>query len=256
MEINLKNKILIIDYIKLYKSRDLIDIECHSCKKTTKKIKSKVQAAIKNNTQIFCNKKCAGEARRTKKLFYCKNCNKDVIRNKSEVKGNVFCSSSCSASYNNKIRIRKNIEIYEQTLICSCGKTKKTYSQCCRLCYNKKVDFNTIELFLNKTFGEFKKESYNQSHVYYSQIRGKNKKYLNKVYGDKLNKECAYCKYDTYVELCHIIPISNFSDESKMSEINSLNNLVYLCPNHHKELDLGLMTEKDIYFLTKSSILK
>jgi len=48
---------------------------------------------------------------------------------------------------------------------------------------------------------------------------------------------CRICGYSTYVEVCHIKAIADFLSAQTISEINSLNNLVYLCPNHHYELD-------------------
>lgn len=53
----------------------------------------------------------------------------------------------------------------------------------------------------------------------------------------KVKKECKVCGYSNYVEVCHIKSIADFDGLSLISEINSLFNLVYLCPNHHWELD-------------------
>lgn len=47
--------------------------------------------------------------------------------------------------------------------------------------------------------------------------------------------------YTNYCEVCHIKPVNGFSDESLVSEINDINNLVALCPNHHWEFDHGLL---------------
>jgi hypothetical protein len=57
-------------------------------------------------------------------------------------------------------------------------------------------------------------------------------------------KECKVCGYSTYVEVCHIKAIADFSKETLIKEINSLSNLIYLCPNHHIELDKGLLNLK------------
>ena len=55
-------------------------------------------------------------------------------------------------------------------------------------------------------------------------------------------QQCAICGYDRHVEVCHIKSIADFSDNALLSEINSKANLVYLCPNHHWELDNGFLT--------------
>ena len=52
---------------------------------------------------------------------------------------------------------------------------------------------------------------------------------------EKLNveKKCFLCDYKKYIEIAHIKSVSSFSDDSLILDINSINNLIYLCPNHH-----------------------
>lgn len=52
---------------------------------------------------------------------------------------------------------------------------------------------------------------------------------------------CEICGYTTYTEVCHIKPVSEFEDATLVSQVNSPDNLAILCPNHHKELDLGIL---------------
>lgn len=52
-------------------------------------------------------------------------------------------------------------------------------------------------------------------------------------------KVCKACGYNKYVELCHIKGIATFNKNTKLSVVNHLDNLVYLCPTHHWELDNG-----------------
>lgn len=54
-------------------------------------------------------------------------------------------------------------------------------------------------------------------------------------------KVCSMCDFDIVVEVCHIKPIKDFPETALMSEVNSLDNLVYLCPNHHAMYDKGLI---------------
>ncbi len=51
------------------------------------------------------------------------------------------------------------------------------------------------------------------------------------------NSKCHICDYDNHIEVCHIKSVSSFDDEDTMGEINNINNLVGLCPNHHWEFD-------------------
>jgi ribosomal protein L19E len=54
---------------------------------------------------------------------------------------------------------------------------------------------------------------------------------------NNIEKECKECKSTFHSEACHIKPIISFNDNALLSEINSLDNLAYLCPNHHAVLD-------------------
>lgn len=45
--------------------------------------------------------------------------------------------------------------------------------------------------------------------------------------------KCEHCGWDKFFEACHIKPISSFDKSSKLSEVNSLDNLLSLCPNCH-----------------------
>ena len=67
-------------------------------------------------------------------------------------------------------------------------------------------------------------------------------KNARKVYqnSDKEIK-CFVCGYDKHVEIAHIKAVSDFSGESLISEINNIDNLIALCPNHHWEYDHGLL---------------
>lgn len=53
--------------------------------------------------------------------------------------------------------------------------------------------------------------------------------------------------YDKHIEIAHIKAVSDFSDDSLISEINDKNNLVALCPNHHWEFDNGFLKKEDIF---------
>jgi len=54
-------------------------------------------------------------------------------------------------------------------------------------------------------------------------------------------KRCDICAFKVVVEVCHLKAIKEFPQTALMSEVNSLTNLVYLCPNHHAMLDKGLL---------------
>lgn len=59
---------------------------------------------------------------------------------------------------------------------------------------------------------------------------------------NKMIKKCLICGYETHVDLCHKKLIASFSKNSKISVVNSKENLIYLCKNHHWELDNKIIT--------------
>lgn len=54
-------------------------------------------------------------------------------------------------------------------------------------------------------------------------------------------RSCARCGYDKHVECCHLMPVAEFPPETLLGVINAQDNLVWLCPNHHWEMDHGIV---------------
>lgn len=127
-----------------------------------------------------------------------------------------YCCKKCS----NQCKNRKKKKTF-----CECGNEITSRKKYCSKCLENK----SIE---NKTLGEFT----SLGSARYSQIREHARK-VAKVIEDK----CLICGYDKHVEIAHIKAISKFESNSLVKEINDLNNLVKLCPNHHWELDRGLL---------------
>jgi len=142
-----------------------------------------------------------------------------------------FCNHSCAASYNNT-SIKK---CDRSSWVCPlCGNKKYPTSKLCRKCrieeiYNKNMD-KPIKYFIigDRLHPRFK-------HNY---IRIWSKKLMK--YWD-IEKKCAICGYDKHVEVCHKKSIYKFDINTKMGIVNSKENLIYLCPNHHWELDNSII---------------
>lgn len=152
----------------------------------------------------------------------CINCNKITLNPK-------FCSRSCSAKVTNKENPKRKI-----TKCCSkCNnKVKSSRHTMCEIHNNEW----TSRFKQNLTIGEYReKESIKGKHAswLHSHIRNFARSWLH--YLKKL--PCAKCGYDKHVELAHIKAISEFSDDVKLSEINSESNVIQLCPNCHWEFD-------------------
>ena len=93
------------------KSREPIPLECLQCGDTHYRPKNTILRILNGslkgtNKGCYCSKKCIHKHKKNSKSYSCKKCGKRIERTPSQIDGeNVFCSSSCSATYFNKDRI-------------------------------------------------------------------------------------------------------------------------------------------------------
>ena len=153
----------------------------------------------------------------------CKNCNQEVKK-----KRNKFCNRSCAVSFNNRQRIYK----FKWNNCEKCGKEleRKSHNDRRKLCDN------------------CNDQIINWSKVLYKDVRGSRKYQKNsrirelarKIFmRSNIPKKCKSCGYSKHIEVCHIKGISEHNDNTPISEINKLSNLIGLCRNCHWELDYG-----------------
>ena len=162
-------------------------------------------------------------------MTICKQCGKETTNPK-------FCNRSCSAEWTNThYTKRKKRRVFCE--VCGVEITdlgKHSYSR--RFCdkhHPQNRDWDAI------TIGEIRNRYGYQKH---SRIRSQ----AQTVYKQSGKpKVCNVCGYSTHVEICHIQPIESFSDDTPISVVNCIGNLVALCRNHHWELDHNLMTQDD-----------
>ena len=149
-------------------------------------------------------------------MSYCKSCNK-------ETSNPSFCSRSCAAKYNNSTKPKRKKKGY----ICSsCGVQHFERRVKCSSCREEDKQ---------RTVGDVVYTKHHKSSAY-SLIRTQ-----ARAVTKHLLQECANCGYDKHVETCHIKPISSYTLDTPLSIVNSLSNLVLLCPNCHWEFDSGLL---------------
>ena len=130
----------------------------------------------------------------------------------SEVRKKKFCSQSCSAIFNNG---KRGVKTPKE------GKLK-----------TEKFSY------LN---GVTKKEYFDIKGVYYK-FRAVIRKHAQYVYeSNNGSKSCYICGYNKHIQVCHIKSVSSFVDNDLITDINSKDNLIGLCPNHHWEYDNGLI---------------
>ena len=125
----------------------------------------------------------------------------------SVVRRKKFCNKACAASFNNSRREKK--------------KVKPKIS---------KEKFDIARLTKGEVFQKYKS---------WQSARSRIRLHACLVLGDK--KPCFNCSYNLHVEVCHIEPVKSFGLETLVSEINSIDNLVFLCPNCHWEFDSGFL---------------
>ena len=135
----------------------------------------------------------------------CLNCGTDTTNQK-------FCGRSCSAIYNNKKYPKRKPEH-----VCKNCQTPITAGPSyCKPCFHAlhRRDWNKV------TYEEICKGVPYQKH---SRIRDlARKKFLSET--SKLS--CHICGYDKHVDVCHIKPISSFSANDTLEQINATANLI------------------------------
>lgn len=148
----------------------------------------------------------------------CLNCNRETSNPK-------FCSKSCAATYNNRIYLKRD----RQRFYCQkCGKEARYRRQFCEQC-NPLLGQDLTQ----RTVADMR------SLVdFHGRIRQIGRKLF---FATSTPKACAICGYDKHIEICHIKAIQDFPEDTPVSEVNNVNNLIALCPNCHWELDNGLL---------------
>lgn len=161
----------------------------------------------------------------------CKNCN-SVIHPKDgqklrQVRVKVFCSKSCAAIFNNsaypkRAREKNLLHLPTTTEVSSSNATME----------GKRL----IQLL--RTKGEVFSERAN-----WQSARSHIQKIARSTYKKSSRPKCCYiCKYDRHYEVCHISSVASFPNTATLGEINSIDNLVALCPTHHWEFDKKILS--------------
>ncbi len=137
-----------------------------------------------------------------------------------------FCSKSCAAKHNNVLYPKRKAKKHNCSA-CGIKVSKNCKTGMCTTCLQK----HHIERFGSKTLAEC--HSTFARHRYQC-VRHHAHRIAKLI---KMKRQCFQCGYTTHVELAHLKPISEFSSDSTLKAINDPGNLVFLCPNHHWEME-------------------
>lgn len=140
-----------------------------------------------------------------------------------EVMKKKFYNRSCAASHNNSFSPKRNIKI------CPVCETRIKNKKC-------KCD-RSHQRIGGKTKGELV-EMYGK-HIVAVHIR-QNARFLIGKSG--VDRKCKVCGYDKHINVCHKKAIKDYIDASCVDEINNMQNIALLCPNHHWEMDNGILS--------------
>ena len=189
----------------------------------------------------------------------CLCCNKPIFdphdSNLCATKIKKFCSPSCASKYNNSNRsVSSTIDSISDEDIINAFYSSDNINQFSkkigykyRIRYNNipvqrrlsKLGLNLEELRKNKvnTKSDTKGDLFKRRNQWQS-ARSAIQKEARLIYKNSNKpKKCICCGYDKHYEVAHIRAVSDFGNNTFISEINDINNLIALCPNHHWEYD-------------------
>lgn len=134
----------------------------------------------------------------------------------------------------------KILSINNKNTCPNCGGYKYQTSRLCKNCSDKeKYEVRNHELGYYIGYGDNKKK-YLASKL--NEVRKDARRFMeNESEQEKVCKYCENHEFDEILEVHHLKPISSFDEHSIISEINNDENMVWLCPNHHRMLELGLI---------------
>ena len=227
------------------KCGDLFEFTCPVCGNVFYKTKRQIS---KNSgiVPVYCSKRCSRIAHEKKLIkVICKECGKEYEIEKSEYDKKIrrgsefFCSRSCAAKYNNREYPKR--EKTSTAEICPiCGGKKSRASGICSECNRKKRENDVMSHELGYYIGYDKKLPYITRRC--TEIRKVAREIMEN--NKDVEKVCACChnhEFDDVLEVHHIKGIAEFSPYDKVSKVNELKNLVWLCPTHHRMVERGLI---------------
>lgn len=140
-----------------------------------------------------------------------------------ETKNPKYCSRSCAASTNNKVQVKRSLEGKCHL----CDSPIMSSRKYCKKCFSRRP--NAMK---DLTLEEAIYQKHHKSSAF-ALVRSRARATKKAT----MTNACEKCGWDKHVEVCHKKPISEFPKTALLSEINSEDNLLILCPNCHWMFD-------------------
>jgi hypothetical protein len=143
---------------------------------------------------------------------------------RQQTRNPMFCSRSCAIRVHNRDRKRA---LAGRCVVCAASIPERR-KYCSAHSPTRPIDRNRpIETFVNNA----------RTRSRLNRLRTD----AGRVFHAAHPYRCQNCGYDKFIEVCHKRSLTSFPLDTPISVVNSLDNLVGLCPNCHWEFDHGLL---------------
>jgi 5-methylcytosine-specific restriction endonuclease McrA len=199
-------------------------LQRYSCSACLRKFTEKTIPRAKPQKRSFPN------------VILCPVCSQETTNPK-------FCSTSCAATYNNKLFPKRQKASSSLTII------KKVQQRYCRDCHIPVPGHRRVcDNCKGRIYVDWTKRTIADIHSaakyqVSSQLRSIARQEFKQ---SKRPRICQNCGYDKHIEVCHIHAIQDFPPGTPVSVVSGIDNLVALCPNCHWEFDHGILHIQDI----------
>jgi len=216
-------------------------IKCGQCDIEHYKEEHELTRGIRRNKKFFCSRDCRNNYSKTTLQKICTFCTKQfnvklsvIIKSKT---GNLFCSSSCSATYNNSKRIKKvkqiklkitRIKLPYKCRVCeSIINSKRLYCDSCnhdaRLIDSKKYWKIKFDEYIN---------SWKAGKISGSRGEGVVSAHIRKYIFIKYESKCSECEWSKINPITNNIPLEIDHIDGDWNN-HKEDNLRLLCPSCH-----------------------
>jgi 5-methylcytosine-specific restriction endonuclease McrA len=204
---------------------------------------------MKRTNGTYCSRKCAAQRQqRALPDLTCSHCGETFYRKPSERKtGNNYCSRKCS-NQAQSIHLHNNPELRR-------NKDREIICQNCGDIFHVKPHRVSKAKFCSKTcyyaheYGtrrpDQKKDIPGEKNPIFKGTSNRVTARTNAI--KYLGNKCMICGWDISIDVHHIVPI-------RSGGTNNIDNLIVLCPNHHRMADMKLISRDELTDTTRAAI--